>query len=234
MRAAEAAALPLDLSINGLVMHDPAGRVLLDVADLSVRAGKSLGICGPSGAGKSTLLHALSGLRRATSGQILWGEHDVQAMTPSQSAAFRARYTGMIFQDFLLFDELSALDNAGLGAWFRPRGERAKPRSKAGAILRDLSVPQTARSVASFSGGERQRVGVARALASDALILLADEPTASLHRAAAEKLGDDLVALSRSGGATLITVSHDEALLARMDRVIRLENGKIVAGDAHV
>ena len=134
----------------------------------------------------------------------------------------------MIFQDFLLFDELGAEDNAGLQALFAPKAARAGLRSRATALLEGLGVPTGARTVTSFSGGERQRVAVARALAHDPPIVLADEPTASLHRDAADELTDDLLSRVREKGRTLIVVSHDDRLLQRMDRTFALKDGRPV------
>ncbi|WP_010140317.1 ATP-binding cassette domain-containing protein [Oceanicola sp. S124] len=200
---------------------------LLQLEALEVPAGSLLGIRGPSGAGKTTFLHAIAGLRERASGQVTWDGTDLLALTAEGRTRFRARNMGMIFQDFLLFDELGAGANAALGAMFRPRGERAALRARAAGLLRHLGLPDSTRPVASFSGGERQRVGIARALASDAPVVLADEPTAALHRAAAEALTGDLVRLVREGRRSLIAVSHDEALLAQMDRVLTIEAGRI-------
>ncbi|MBR9765284.1 MAG: ATP-binding cassette domain-containing protein [Rhodobacteraceae bacterium] len=218
--------MALPLSLRDLVVPGADGP-LLQVPALDLTAGALLGIRGPSGAGKTTLLHAIAGLRERATGRVLWGETDLLALSAEARARFRACHMGMIFQDFLLFDELGAGANAALAAMFRPRPERAALRARATEVLDHLGLPATARPVASFSGGERQRVGIARALASDAPVLLADEPTAALHRAAAEALTGDLLRLVREGGRSLIAVSHDEALLARMDRVLTLEGGRI-------
>lgn len=218
--------MALSLSIRNLRVPGADGP-LLQVSDLELPAGAMLGIRGPSGAGKTTFLHAIAGLRERATGRVSWGGEDLMMLSPEGRTRFRARHMGMIFQDFLLFDELDAAANAALGAMFRPRSERAALQSRARDLLAHLGLPETRRRVASFSGGERQRVGIARALASDAPVLLADEPTAALHRAAAEALTGDLVRLVREAGRSLIVVSHDEALLGRMDRVLTIEGGRI-------
>lgn len=226
------AAAGLPLSVSGLGIRGPRGRQLLTVPALEIPAGALIGIRGPSGAGKSTLLYALAGLLDRATGQVRWGGTDLLALGPERRAAFRADHIGMIFQDFLLFEELDAVGNAGLTALFRPRAARAPLRARAEAQLVRLGLDSDARSVASFSGGERQRVAIARAMAARAPILLADEPTASLDRVTADRLIDDLVALARDTGTTLIAVSHDLRLIERMDRVLTILDGALVGDEA--
>ena len=133
----------------------------------------------------------------------------------------------MVFQDFLLFEELPALGNAALAASYAVRSERQRIVSGAAAMLTRLGLgDHSDRAVDTFSGGERQRVAVSRALAADPPVILADEPTASLDRDAADHLIDDLGALARDGGKTLIAVSHDAALHERMDRVLDIVDGR--------
>ncbi|MGP6089103.1 ABC transporter ATP-binding protein [Antarctobacter jejuensis] len=220
--------MSLPLSVLQLSVRTRKGRQLLSVPQLNVPAGGLLGVRGPSGAGKSTLLHALSGLLEAE-GTVRWGDTDLSQQSPEQRTAFRARHMGMIFQDFLLFDELSPLANAGLSALFSRRSSRAGITRRAADRLDRLGVPGDSRTVASFSGGERQRVAISRALAGDPAILLADEPTASLDRPAADRLIEDLLTLARDTGKTLIAVSHDTHLLDRMDRVLTIEDGTLTA-----
>ncbi|WP_138465640.1 ATP-binding cassette domain-containing protein [Poseidonocella sp. HB161398] len=222
----------LPLAVEGLSVARPDGTPLLAVPRLEVAPGTSLGIRGPSGAGKSTLLLALAGLLERASGRVQWGGTEILGLSRDRRTRFRAANLGIIFQDFLLFDELDAASNAGLAAMFRPAAGRAAIRARAAGLLADLGLPAGHRAVASFSGGERQRVAVARALAADAPALLADEPTASLDRAAADRLTGDLVAVTRDAGRTLIAVSHDPHLLERMDRVVTVADGRI-AEDAH-
>lgn len=216
----------LSLSVSDLTVRSPRGRTLLSVPGLTVAPGALVGVRGPSGAGKSTFLYALAGLIEAT-GQVRWGQTDLLAMGPERRAAFRAGQIGMIFQDFLLFEELDGLGNAAVTALFRPRSERAAIRARASDRLTALGLQQAPRSVDSFSGGERQRVAIARAMAAEAPVLLADEPTASLDRAAADRLIDDLVMLARKTGTTLITVSHDTHLIDRMDQVLTITDGSL-------
>jgi ABC-type lipoprotein export system ATPase subunit len=217
----------LPLSIRDLCVTAPGGRVLLSVPALDVAPGTSLGIRGPSGAGKSTLLFALAGLL-AADGAVRWGDTDLLSLPPAGRGAFRRARVGLIFQDFLLFEELGAEANAALAAGFAPRAQRAGIRDRARRALERLGLGQTeGRHAASFSGGERQRIAIARALAHDPAVILADEPTASLDRAAADRLVGDLVTLARDECRTLIAVSHDPALIERLDRVVELVDGRL-------
>lgn len=219
----------LPLAVTDLDLRGCDGRALVSVDHLQIAAGSSVAIRGPSGAGKSTLLHACSGLVKPAAGRILWGETDLAALGDRARTQFRRDHVGLIFQDFLLFEELGALDNAALSAAFAPRSARAALRQRAAHWLDRLGLGQAgARRADSFSGGERQRIAVARALSNDPATILADEPTASLDRASADRLIADLVDLSRNAGRTLIVVTHDESLSRRLDRVLTMAEGRIV------
>ncbi|MDO5612716.1 MAG: ATP-binding cassette domain-containing protein [Paracoccus sp. (in: a-proteobacteria)] len=221
------------LHIHDLRVTTPQGRVLLDIAALHIPGGQTVALRGPSGAGKSTLLHVLSGLVRPSAGQVLWAERDIAALSQDDRARFRRETLGLIFQDCHLFEELSALGNAALAAAFSPARARGGIHDTAARWLTRLGLPQTgARTVDSYSGGERQRIAVARALAADPPVILADEPTAALDRDNADRLGRDLVALATEGGRTLVTVTHDATLAAQMQRQITLADGRITE-DSH-
>lgn len=224
--------MTLPLAVEGLRVVNDRGRALLAVDSLAVPPGSLVGVRGPSGAGKSTLLFALAGLAENASGAVRWGDTNMLHLGGEARAAFRAENMGMIFQDFLLFDELDALGNAALPALFRRKAHRGPLADRATGFLRHLGLEREIeakpRTVTSFSGGERQRVAIARALANDAGILLADEPTASLHREAADALIGDLVSLARDRGRTMIAVSHDLNLLDRMDRVLTITDGTVM------
>lgn len=221
------------LRVQDLQVISREGRILLDVPRLEVPAGQSVALRGASGAGKSTLLHVLSGLVRPTAGQVVWGEQDIARLSEDARARFRRDTLGLIFQDCHLFEELSALGNAALASAFAPAADRPAIRARASDWLRGLGLAQAGpRAVDSFSGGERQRIAVARALATNPQIILADEPTAALDRDNADLLGADLVRLAYEAGCTLITVTHDATLAARMDRSVTLADGRIVE-DSH-
>lgn len=218
----------LDVRIEGLIVRGEGGRRLLEIPRLQIAAGSAVVLRGPSGAGKSTLLHVLAGLIQPEAGQILWGDVDIAALRDGPRSAFRRRAIGLVFQEHFLFEELSALENAALSALYAPGPARAEISARAGAALARLGLGGCdGRASASYSGGERQRIAVARALATDPAVVLADEPTASLDRANADRLSADLMALAREAGRTLIVVSHDPVLHALADRVIDLRDGAL-------
>lgn len=220
----------LALRVRGLEVRAEGGRILAAVDSLTLRPGESLAVRGPSGAGKSTLLMALAGLVRAAAGSLHWGETDLATLPPAGLAAFRRTRLGIVFQDFLLFEEMDATANASVAAAFAPARDRAALRRRATGLLSDLGLGTGAtRPAAGYSGGERQRIAVARALLSDPPILLADEPTASLDRASADRMIDTLAQVAGGATRTMVVVSHDAALIARMGRVIDMEDGRIVA-----
>lgn len=221
----------LGLRVDNLTVSNGRGRVLLNVPALQIAPGQLVGVRGPSGAGKSTLLNAVAGLLPGASGQVIWGDTDLLALGDEARTGFRAAHMGFIFQDFMLFDELSPLDNASLSALFAPKAKRGGLIAAARAQLGRLGVPEDTRQVASFSGGERQRIAVSRALAANPDVILADEPTASLDRKAADALIADLTGLARDQGKTLLAVSHDPALLEMMDQVVTVSDGQL-ADDA--
>jgi ABC-type lipoprotein export system ATPase subunit len=216
------------LQIKDLKAFGHGNRLLLEVASLQIEKGERVGISGPSGAGKSTLLLALSGILENLCGQIIWNDKDFLRLSTEKKGLFRSLNMGMIFQDFLLFEELSAVENVLVSQFYFPN--KAQPsRSEAERHLSRLGISQFDENVASFSGGERQRVAIARALVNDAPFILADEPTASLSREAADQLTDDLVTICKDGGKTLIVVSHDQHLLKKMDRVLTVTDGRIIS-----
>lgn len=218
--------MTLPLSIRDLQLR-AKGRVLLSVPSLDLQAGSLTAVRGPSGAGKTTLLHALAGLIAAT-GRLSWGETDLAGLSQTRRTHFRGQHIGMIFQDFLLFEELSARDNALVAAAFR--SDRAALAARADALMARFGVADlAARRADLLSGGERQRIAVVRALAHDPAILLADEPTASLDRATADRLIGDLARQAREDGRTVVVVSHDEHVWAAMDRVLSVRDGALEA-----
>lgn len=217
----------LALSVRDLVIEGDRGRELLRIGALDIDAGSRIGVRGPSGAGKSTFLYAIAGLIGLKAGSVTWGDEAISARSAAERARFRRERVGMIFQDFLLFEELPALGNAALAASYASRSERDRITGGAADMLARLGLgDHNERAVDTFSGGERQRVAVSRALAGDPPIILADEPTASLDRTAADRLIEDLADLAASRGKTLIAVSHDAALHERMDRVIDIVDGR--------
>jgi lipoprotein-releasing system ATP-binding protein len=220
------------LVIDGVVKRydGPDGDVpVLDGLSLSLAAGESAAIVGPSGSGKTTLLHVAGALDRPTSGRVLVAGQDTGALSDEARAALRRRELGFVFQEHHLLPQLTALENVLLPTIAGP-GERTTREDDARARRLLDRVGLGARSAhrpGQLSGGERQRVAVARALVRGPRLLLADEPTGSLDRAAAESLGALLVELNREEGLALLLATHSEPLAARMGRVLSLDGGRL-------
>ena len=189
---------------------------LFRIASLSLAQGQTLGIRGASGAGKTTLLHCLAGIEPAR-GKLCWGDHNLCAMPAAALACWRQQHLGLVFQDFHLVEGLSALDNVLLPASFTNWRAPAAQRSRAHELLERVGIATPRRHAELLSRGERQRVAVARALLFAPEILLADEPTASLDPDNREQVGSLILELAREQSATLVVVSHEESLLARLD-----------------
>lgn len=220
-----------DLRLADVVVEHRRGREApfraLDLPRLEIAAGSLVGVAGPSGAGKSTLLDLVAGLRAPLRGTVSWGEEDLDRLSGPARLAWRRRTIGFVFQDFLLVDELSALDNVLMPARFAALRLPSGLRRRAEELLAGLGLADPARRAVRLSRGERQRVAVARALLLDPPLLLADEPTASLDGENGREVGRLLVEAARARGATLLVASHDPELLARLDRVHRLVGGRL-------
>lgn len=215
-----------ELRVRDLVLRF-AGQenALFTIPSLDLSAGSSLGICGVSGAGKTTLFHCLAGIATPTAGQICWGGTDICALPPDVLGRWRHQNLGLVFQDFHLIDGLSTLDNVLLPAYFDNWKPAASLRHRACELLAAVGISEFDRLAAVLSRGERQRVAFARALLLGPSIVMADEPTASLDPDHRTRIGDLLTELVRSQGATLIVISHEHELLARMDHCMRLQDG---------
>ncbi len=216
------------LQVRDLVLRFPGQQqALFEIPALDLEAGGRLGLRGPSGAGKTTLLHCLAGIAVPAAGEIRWAGTDICAQPAADRDRWRHRQLGLIFQDFHLIDGLSALDNVLLPACFdrwRPSGEL---RRRARDLLAAVGIGAFGRSAALLSRGEKQRVAFARALLLRPAIVMADEPTASLDPDHRRQIGELLIDLVRKEGASLIVVSHETELLARMDRFLTLQNGAL-------
>ena len=199
---------------------------VLDIERLELPPGSQTAICGPSGSGKTTLLHLLCGIERPNAGRVLWDGVDLFVLGEAARDRWRRRSVGLVFQQFHLFPSLSPLENVLLPARLRAfRVERAVAH-RARALLDRVEV-RAAGETASLSRGEMQRAALARALLFMPPIMLADEPTASLEREAAEQVAELLFSACRETGATLLLVTHDAALAARCPRVLHLTAGRI-------
>ncbi len=200
---------------------------VLAIDDLAIAPGEQLAVTGPSGSGKSTLVNIVTGLAKPASGLVLWGETDIARFGEGARDRWRSDNVGLVMQDFHLFAGLSALDNVLLPARLRHRAGPDKT-ARAETLLARVGIGRPVQDVATMSRGEQQRVAVARALLASPGVIVADEPTASLDRNSGEAVIGLLLALAAEERATLIAVSHDDRLIARMQRVVALRDGRIV------
>jgi len=211
-----------------LTLDNRAGPVeILKSISLDVAHGRSIAIVGPSGSGKTSLLMVMAGLERPTSGEIQVAGHSFGSMTEDQLARARGADIGIVFQFFHLVPTMTALENVALPLEFS--GVKA-PHKVAEDFLSDVGLTHRQDHYpAQLSGGEQQRVALARALAPGPKLLLADEPTGNLDGTTGRQVVDLLFDLQNKKAATLVLVTHDETLAARCDRVVRMDDGRIVA-----
>lgn len=207
---------------------DGVETVALRGVDLAVEAGEFTALVGPSGSGKSTLLHLLAGLDLPTEGQVWLGGVLLSRLSRSERARIRLERVGLVFQAYNLLPVLTALENAAFVLELRGVS-RAERERRALAALEALGLRDKAgRFPRQLSGGEQQRVAVARALAAEPLVVLADEPTANLDSRNGLALIQRMKALNQERGATFLFSTHDPRLLEHVTRVVRLEDGAIV------
>jgi lipoprotein-releasing system ATP-binding protein len=200
--------------------------VLRDL-DLTVAQGEMLAIVGASGVGKSTLLHLLGGLDRAESGVIHVGEREITAMSDAARVEFRNRNVGFVFQFHHLLPEFSAVENVEMPMRIA-RTPLAEARSRATVLLSRVGLAERLTHRPSMlSGGEQQRVAVARALVMKPALLVADEPTGDLDETTAESLHALLREMHAEHGLTSVIATHNPRLAAGCDRVLRLERGQL-------
>jgi putative ABC transport system ATP-binding protein len=216
-----------DLLLHGVTVTASGAPLILDCPELAITAGSLVGISGVSGSGKTTLIQVIAGIRAPTAGRVVWGDSDITALDGTARDAWRRGSVGLVFQEFQLIPELSALDNVLLPLSFAAARVPSADRTNAGRLLDDVGVAQHTVRVALMSRGEQQRIALARALLKRPALILADEPTASLDAANAAAVADLLVAAARASGATLVIVSHDPAVLARLDRSVQIVAGRV-------
>jgi lipoprotein-releasing system ATP-binding protein len=219
------------LEARGIVKSYTVGGRALTVLrdlDLAVEAGEMVAIVGASGVGKSTLLHVLGGLDRADAGEVHIGDANLTALPDAAVVAFRNQHVGFVFQFHHLLPEFTALENAEM-----PMRIARMPLAEARARARDLLVrvglgDRLTHRPGMLSGGEQQRVAVARALVMRPSLLLADEPTGDLDEQTASALHDLLREMHRTFQLTSIIATHNPRLAAACDRILRLEAGRLV------
>jgi lipoprotein-releasing system ATP-binding protein len=202
---------------------------VLKGVSLSLARGETAGVVGISGAGKTTLLQILGTLDRATTGKVLYGGKDVTGLPADEMAAFRNRSVGFVFQSHNLLPEFSVLENVTLPCLIA-RIDPAEARRRAVALLGEVGLSErVAHRIGEISGGEQQRAAICRALVMEPSVLLADEPTGNLDRATASGVVDLLLSLNRSRGLSLLMVTHNDQVAARLHRVIRIDDGRIAS-----
>ena len=203
------------------------GRTILDVPSLVVLAGTHVGIAGVSGSGKTTLLQVMAGLRLPTTGRVLWGDTDITALTPQQGDAWRRTTIGLVFQDHQLIPEMTVLENVLLPIQFGQRRMPPSMHARAEEVLASMGIDARDQRLNQLSRGEQQRVAIARAVLQCPALILADEPTASLDAESGAAVVDVLVTAARDTTATLVIVSHDPNVLARLDQTLPMTSGRL-------
>ena len=226
-KAHQSAAPVIMLDEARLALSSAEGMVeILRGISLSIEAGETVGVLGPSGAGKTSLLMIMAGLESLTGGTISLAENDITTMGEDALAALRRDQVGIVFQAFRLIPSMTALQNVAVPmelAGRRDADEMAATALEAvGLGHRKTHLPDQ------MSGGEQQRVAIARAIATRPRILLADEPTGNLDSGTSEKVIATLFEATKSAGAALVLVTHDADLAERCERVLTIEDGRIV------
>lgn len=224
---------PISLNVEhlSLTLHSDAGPVaILKDISLSLPAGRSVSITGPSGSGKTSLLMVLGGLEKPTSGSVTVAGQPIDRMSEDDLAAFRRDHIGIVFQNFHLVPTMTALENVAIPLEFAGLPDAF---ARAATALEAVGLSHRLDHYpGQLSGGEQQRVAVARAFVAQPRLILADEPTGNLDAETGDKVMQALFDLSRRYGTTLILVTHDAQLAARCDMAVRILDGKILTGAA--
>lgn len=215
------------LTAKNINKHYGKLQVLKDVG-VDIKKGEIVSIARPSGSGKSTLLHILGTLAEADSGEIFLNDKKVSELKGKQMAAFRNRHIGFVFQFHHLLPEFSALENACIPGWIAGRKKR-EVEEQAKKLLVTLGVGERLENKpGELSGGEQQRVAVARALINNPDIIFADEPSGNLDSANANELHQLFFDLRKKFNQTFLIVTHNEELAQMSDRILHMKDGKII------
>lgn len=202
---------------------------VLQGLDLEVKQGEFLALMGPSGSGKSSLLNLIGGLDRPTSGNVQIGEDRIDQLSESQLAAWRARHIGFVFQFYNLLPALNAAKNVELPLLLTHLN-KAQRNSHVATAMQVVGMSHRMKHYPRMmSGGEQQRVGIARAIVTDPTVLLCDEPTGDLDRKSGDEILSLLQALNKEQGKTIIMVTHDPHASARASRTVHLDKGQLSA-----
>lgn len=225
-RSADTMALLEAQNITKTYSVDHRFITVLEDINLVVDAGQFLVISGSSGSGKTTLLTLLSGLDRPTSGRVLIDQQDITNATEEELAPLRNRTIGFVFQSFHLVPSMTALENIMFPAELR--GDK-DARERADELLKQVGMSERRDNMPSqLSGGEKQRIGLCRAIINRPKLLFADEPTGNLDTENGQRVLKQLIDLKDAHGATLILVTHNREIARQADRVITLQDGRIV------
>jgi len=207
----------------------PAGKLeVLRGIDLTINEGEMVAVVGASGVGKSTMLHILGTLDRPSSGKLTYHSTDVFGLSDNDLTAFRNRTVGFVFQFHHLLPEFTALENVMMPALIKGNIGWAGAREKASALLGELGLSKReTHRPGELSGGEQQRVAVARALILNPSVVMADEPTGNLDTATGEELFEILLRLNAERRTTFVIVTHNEQLSSRCSRILEMKDGRI-------
>jgi len=220
------------LSAHGLVKRFKTGRTQIEVlkrVDFDARHGEVTMVMGPSGSGKSTLIACLSGLLKPDQGQVTAMGEDLWNLKAARIDRFRLDHCGFIFQGFNLFSSLNALDQVALILKYKGFS-RSQARKRAAVALDEVGLtPRLRQRPSEMSGGEKQRLAIARALAKDPQLLFADEPTSALDGETGQVIIKLLQRAAKEHGAAVVCVTHDPRLEAYADRIIHIEDGQILS-----
>ena len=224
----------LVVDVRGVAKRFPVGdgevTVLRDIS-FQVKQGEFVTIVGPSGSGKSTLLNLITGIDRPSEGEVEVADARIDTMTEGQLAKWRGRNLGLVFQFFQLLPALSLLDNVVLPMVFAGRYSRRERKERATHLLEIVGLADQVHKLPSMvSGGEQQRSAIARAMANDPPLLVADEPTGNLDSAATRRMFELFLQLVEEG-KTVVMVTHNLDLASQAPRVLRLEDGRIDGDD---
>lgn len=201
---------------------------VLQGTDLRIAPGELVGLVGPSGSGKSTLLHTAGLLERPEAGDVLLDGIDCLKLNEDGRTAIRRTKIGFVYQFHHLLPEFNAVDNVAMPLMIAGKSRKVA-RERASALLDEMGLAERLfHQPAQLSGGEQQRVAIARALANDPRLVIADEPTGNLDPATTERVFATLIKMVREEGAGVLVATHNLALIRHMDRVLTLQNGKLV------
>ena len=210
-------------------IHKNYGQLwVLKGVDLEIKQGEIASIVGPSGSGKSTLLHILGTLDHPNKGEVFINQQKINFLNDKEVAAFRNQHIGFVFQFHHLLPEFTALENVSIPGWMAGRKKR-EVSERASTILKTLGLGERLdNKPGALSGGEQQRVAVARALINDPKIIFADEPTGNLDSANAKELHQLFFDLRKQFNQTFLIVTHNEELAQMSDRILHMKDGKIM------